>query len=107
VWAGAGSVVFSNSPTHKVSTKGTGDGSDSSGEEGCTGDTANSSHDPHFEPIIDLPDTIEVRTGEEDETKGWYLQSFKYLCHITLHLLKTWQCVYYKYIKDVNSYQQY
>lgn len=27
-------------------------------------------HDPHFEPIVPLPDAIEVRTGEEDEEKG-------------------------------------
>lgn len=27
-------------------------------------------YDPHFEPIVPLPDAIEVRTGEEDEEKG-------------------------------------
>lgn len=38
---------------------------ETSGEE--DGDEA---HDPHFDPIIALPDIITVRTGEEDEEKG-------------------------------------
>lgn len=72
-WAGAGSVVFGDSPKQHGSTKATGDKKDVSGDEGCADDGANSSYDPHFEPIVDLPDAIEVRTGEEDETKGWCL----------------------------------
>lgn len=67
-WDGAVSAVFSNTPKRQASTKGR-DGNDLSGDEGCADDTTNGSHDPHFEPIIDLPDKIEVRTGEEDETK--------------------------------------
>lgn len=35
-------------------------------EEAAGGDE---NYDPHYEPIIQLPDEIEVRTGEEDETK--------------------------------------
>lgn len=36
------------------------------------GDENEQEHDPHFEPIVPLPDAIEVRTGEEDEEKGEY-----------------------------------
>lgn len=36
-------------------------------EENAEGEVDNS-HDPHFEPIIPLPDAIEVSTGEENET---------------------------------------
>jgi len=72
-WPGAGSGVFSDSPKQHGSTKPTGDKKDVSGDEGCADDSANSSYDPHFEPIVELPDAIEVRTGEEDEIKGWYL----------------------------------
>jgi hypothetical protein len=86
--------VFSNSPKQKASTKGK-DKNDSSEDERCADDTANNSHDPHFEPVIALPDEIEVRTGEEDETKGWYLKfSAGVLCDI--HLVQPLQCGHYK-----------
>jgi E3 SUMO-protein ligase RanBP2 len=68
-WAGADSAVFSNTRKQQASRNGRNE-IDSSGDEGCADDTAKSSHDPHFEPVINLPDEIEVRTGEEDETKG-------------------------------------
>ena len=43
---------------------------DDDDEEGDEGDENGDEHDPYFEPIIPLPDAIEVRTGEEDEEKG-------------------------------------
>ncbi|XP_066138982.1 E3 SUMO-protein ligase RanBP2 isoform X1 [Euwallacea fornicatus] len=38
------------------------------GSENEGGEEESSEHDPHFEPIIPLPDQIVVSTGEEDET---------------------------------------
>ncbi|KAK9512906.1 hypothetical protein O3M35_001217 [Rhynocoris fuscipes] len=60
-WEGAGSTVFggrSKLPeTKNVNTSvGSDDGNDEAPE-----------HDPHFEPIIALPDLIDLKTGEEDE----------------------------------------
>ncbi|XP_050685892.1 E3 SUMO-protein ligase RanBP2-like isoform X2 [Eriocheir sinensis] len=50
VWATQGQPVFGKSPKK--------DG-DEDGED-------DDSHDPHFEPVVPLPDLVEVKTGEED-----------------------------------------
>lgn len=36
---------------------------DAEGEEDVTGEE----YDPHYEPIVPLPEAIDVKTGEEDE----------------------------------------
>jgi hypothetical protein len=105
-WAGAGSYVFIDASKQQASTEGR-DGNDLSGDEGCADDTANSSHDPHFEPIIDLPDQIEVRTGEEDETKGWYLVFYRCSMQYPFDAASTmWLLLVYRYssIYEGNSY---
>ena len=35
-------------------------------DEGAEDDEENG-HDPHFEPIVPLPELIDVKTGEEEE----------------------------------------
>ncbi|OXU29741.1 hypothetical protein TSAR_012326 [Trichomalopsis sarcophagae] len=42
---------------------------DDDDEDGDDENENGDEHDPYFEPIIPLPDAIEVRTGEEDEEK--------------------------------------
>lgn len=57
--------VVQNSPSQKPA----------SGEEaGSDGDDSvvKNDQDPYFEPIVPLPDIVEVRTGEEDEEISTY-----------------------------------
>ncbi|XP_014235888.1 ranBP2-like and GRIP domain-containing protein 3 [Trichogramma pretiosum] len=72
---GAGASVFgakaANTSVKKTPSKDTSsktqenDNDEDGDDENENGDE----HDPYFEPIIPLPDAIEVRTGEEDEEK--------------------------------------
>lgn len=72
VFAGAGTLVFAGAA--KSESKATADKKDKSlkgGEdedgEAAEGEDATEEYDPHYEPIIPLPDAIEVKTGEEEE----------------------------------------
>ncbi|KAG7199455.1 hypothetical protein KM043_014081 [Ampulex compressa] len=71
---GAGSSVFggkSNSQSAKASLHEGKEDSQLKKKDGNEEDEEynDQEHDPHFEPIVPLPDAIEVRTGEEDEDK--------------------------------------
>lgn len=77
-FAGAGSSVFGSKPTTSslntsvtAQDKSHDNSIQKDNEEDDGGEVDNEQeHDPHFEPIIPLPDAIEVKTGEEDEEKG-------------------------------------
>ncbi|OAD60504.1 E3 SUMO-protein ligase RanBP2, partial [Eufriesea mexicana] len=70
---GAGSAVFGQK-THGIAdisehkTETTVKKNVENEEEECE-QTENDDYDPHFEPIIPLPDIVEVHTGEEEEEK--------------------------------------
>lgn len=77
-FAGAGSAVFGSKSTTSSSLNSSAtvqnksqDSTQKEDNEEDDGEVDNEQeHDPHFEPIVPLPDAIEVRTGEEDEEKG-------------------------------------
>ncbi|XP_033743786.1 E3 SUMO-protein ligase RanBP2-like isoform X2 [Pecten maximus] len=76
-WSGAGKQLFG--------TKGQGGGA----QEGDEDDEVVESHDPHFEPIVALPDLVEIKTGEED---------FDALFSIRAKL--------YRFDKDINQWKE-
>ena len=61
-FAGAGSTLFGGSPSTKQGSPNT-----SVKQDEDDGPGADDAHDPHFEPIIPLPELVTVTTGEEDE----------------------------------------
>lgn len=59
---GAGKPVFASAVDKHDKNKSTG------GEDGEEGTANDEEYDPHYDPIVPLPDAIVVSTGEEDET---------------------------------------
>ena len=63
---GAGSLIFGSKPAK--SPKSTGDSQKTDDEENVENARgADDEYDPHYEPIVPLPDMIVVTTGEEEE----------------------------------------
>ncbi|XP_063392592.1 E3 SUMO-protein ligase RanBP2-like [Cydia fagiglandana] len=71
-WEGAGQQLFVQAPKTKSSSD--------ADNEVETGNGAEEEYDPHYEPIVPLPDKITVTTGEEDEEKlfGMRCKLFRY-----------------------------
>ncbi|XP_069130814.1 E3 SUMO-protein ligase RanBP2-like isoform X2 [Argopecten irradians] len=53
-WSGAGKQLFGAK------------GQDGGSQDADENDESLDAHDPHFEPIVALPDLVEIKTGEED-----------------------------------------
>ncbi|KAJ8734861.1 hypothetical protein PYW08_014111 [Mythimna loreyi] len=64
-WEGAGQQLFVAKPGNHSGDKSKNEG----GEGDDSGAGADEEYDPHYEPIVPLPDKIVVTTGEEDEEK--------------------------------------
>jgi E3 SUMO-protein ligase RanBP2 len=62
-FSGAGAPVFGQSLAKKEVTK------TAEGHDDDDGHVEENEHDPHFEPIIPLPELVQVTTGEEDEVE--------------------------------------
>lgn len=59
-WEGAGQQLFATASEAEKSKNDSGAGEDA-------GAGADEEYDPHYEPIVPLPEKIVVTTGEEDE----------------------------------------
>lgn len=64
---GAGTPVFGGTTNKQSAVKKVEQDEAASGDEGENEGTTEE-YDPHYEPIVPLPDAIVVTTGEEEET---------------------------------------
>jgi E3 SUMO-protein ligase RanBP2 len=74
-FSGAGAPVFGQS-RKEITTSAT-----AANEDDDDGQVEGADHDPHFEPIIPLPELVQVTTGEEDEEElfGQKAKCYRYV----------------------------
>jgi E3 SUMO-protein ligase RanBP2 len=64
-WAGSGSPLFSKTTVKKSEADEDADADDGNEEGGANDDSVGDNI--HFEPIVQLPECVDLKTGEEDE----------------------------------------
>ena len=87
---GAGASVFGSAKATTPSKPAGGEDSAVAAQAGET--TEDADHDPHFEPIIPLPELVNVTTGEEEEEI------------VFKHRAKVYRCVLHKVSYHCNKY---
>lgn len=65
-WEGAGQQLFGQAANKNPSNQSK---NDSAADDSAAGAVAEEEYDPHYDPIVPLPDKIVVSTGEEDEVR--------------------------------------
>lgn len=67
MFEGAGTLVFGGAAKKPAETTKANDSEVKDEEDDNQAETTEDNYDPHYEPIIPLPEAIVVKTGEEDE----------------------------------------
>lgn len=65
---GAGAPVFESGIKNSKQKSVLANVSNQESDDEAVNDNGEEDYDPHYEPIIPLPETIQVSTGEEEET---------------------------------------
>ena len=92
-FSGAGASLFKTANTAASPTKAADDGGETAAED--------AEHDPHFEPIIPLPELVIVSTGEEDEEAIFKHRAKVYRYVATLLLLFYYLVIFTEYGREI------